>query len=469
MAVKPAPQGHTPTAPIPRHSLGFRLAQSTLWFCALFILVSVGALTWSAWKSGLERMDAELSQIEQVYGDTLAKAIWELDRDALNAHVKSATGVPSVGKMVLRVTLANQPPEIYESARTDWAGPGHAPTHHLPLHYAPYPGAKVAIGELVLYGNEEVLWQRLRSELATIAAAQLLQSLMLAGLIMLMFNRMVTVHVRHIALHLKGLRPRNLRQRLDLERSGTPHDELDQLVAGVNQLQNSLADHLERQMRYECELADHRDQLARLVNERTTELQAANARLESLARTDALTGLPNRRHFDEARTMEMRRLKRDPRPLAFLVCDIDHFKNYNDYYGHAMGDHCLVEVAHALQRPVGRVGDIVARIGGEEFGVLLPATSLSAAYKLAERLRQAVADCRIEHLHSSAAKVVTISIGLAIVEPGSHGDFAALFRQADEALYRAKATGRNRVCGPQALSEPEPEPELDLDTEGGTE
>ena len=443
MAVISPPEAGPPAALARQHSLGWRLVWATVVFCALFILASVMALTWSAWNDGLTRMDADLAQIEQIYGDTLSKAIWELDREALQTHVRSAEGVPSVGKIVLTVTLANRPPEIFESARTGWAGPGWAPTRRLRLAYAPFPGAREEIGELALYGDENMLWQRLRSQLATIVVAQLLQSLMLAGLIMLMFNRMVTVHVRRIASHLEGVRPGNLGTRLGLERNSKSQDELTQLVSGVNQLQSSLASHLERQHRYEQKLAE-------LVDERTAELQAANERLQSLARTDPLTSVPNRRHFDEARTIEMRRARREQQSLALLICDIDCFKDYNDHYGHPMGDQCLVTVAHALQTQLGRAGDLVARIGGEEFGVLLPATSRSAAYKMAERMRAAVAACAIEHLYSQAARVVTISIGLAVLDPGAEGDFEALFQEADQALYRAKAAGRNQVAGPDA-------------------
>ena len=175
-----------------------------------------------------------------------------------------------------------------------------------------FPVRREEIGELALYGDENVLWQRLRSQLATIVVAQLLQSLMLAGLIMLMFNRMVTVHVRRIAAHLEAVRPGNLGTRLGLERGSKNQDELTQLVSGVNQLQSSLASHLERQHRYEQELAE-------LVDERTAELQAANERLQSLARTDPLTSLPNRRHFDEARIIEMRRAQREQQSLALLI------------------------------------------------------------------------------------------------------------------------------------------------------
>jgi len=430
-----------------QRSLGWRLVWATLVFCVLFILASVMALTWSAWNAGLARMDADLAQIEQVYGDTLSKAIWELDREALKTYVRSAEGVASVGKIVLTVRLANQPPEIFESAHAGWSGSGWAPMRRLRLAFAPFPGGREEIGELVLYGDEQVLWQRLRSQLATIVVAQLLQSLMLAGLIMLMFNRMVTVHVQRIASHLASVSPGTLGVPLRLARRRS-QDELTQLESGVNQLQGSLASHLDRQHRYEQELAQHRDRLAQLVQERTAELQAANERLQSLARTDALTGLPNRRHFDEAKTTEMRRARRHGHSLSLLICDIDSFKDYNDHYGHAMGDSCLSAVAQALKSQLGRAGDMVARIGGEEFGVLLPATSGPAAHMLAERLREAVAACAIEHLHSACAQVVTISIGLAVREAGATEEFGAMFQRADQALYRAKAAGRNQVVGP---------------------
>ncbi|MGP1629111.1 MAG: GGDEF domain-containing protein [Giesbergeria sp.] len=393
-------------------------------------------------------MDAELAQIEQIYSGTLSKAIWELDREALHAHVQSVREVPAVGSIAVQVTLANRPVEVFEASRSDWTGPGRAPTRHLTLTYEPYPGARETVGELVLQGNERVLWQQLGRELFTIVAAQLLQSLMLAGLIMLMFNRMVTVHVQRIATHLAKMGPENLTAQLHLDRPHQPQDELTQLESGVNHLQASLATHLESQRRYEQELANHRDHLARLVTERTAELQTANARLQNLARTDPLTGLPNRRHFDETKAVEMRRARRNNQSLALLICDIDCFKDYNDHYGHAMGDQCLSVVAHTLQARLARAGDVAARIGGEEFGVILPNTDTAGGHLLAQRLVEAVAECGIEHLYSPAAKVVTISIGLAVLSADANDDFDTLFQRADEALYRAKAAGRNQVAGP---------------------
>ncbi len=430
-----------------RRSLGVRLVWATMAFCGLFIVLSVVVFTGLAWTEGRERMQAELVQIEQASAATLSKAIWELDRDALQAHVQSAIRVPSVGRVAVKVTLANQAPEVIEQLRTGWTEPGWAPERSLELAYEPFPGGRQVVGELQLAGDESVLWQRLRAALSSIVLVQLLQSVLLAGLIMGIFNRMVTAHVQHVALHLARVRPGNLSELLRLHRVEHAQDELSDLVEGVNQLQHSLASYLEQQQRYEKELAAHRDHLAMLVQERTAELETANERLQNLARTDALTGLPNRRHFDEVQGIEMRRTRREKVPLSLLICDVDFFKAYNDHLGHAAGDECLRAVASALHAGLTRAGDTVARIGGEEFAVLLPGAGLDGATKVAERLRAKVEGCAMAHPHSAAAPVVTVSIGVACTRPDALLEFDALYRQADEALYRAKEAGRNRVAG----------------------
>ena len=185
------------------------------------------------------------------------------------------------------------------------------------------------------------------------------------------------------------------------------------------------------------------------INQTQRELQAANHRLESLVRTDPLTGLPNRRNFDETKEIEFRRATRSGQALALLICDIDFFKGYNDTYGHAMGDRCLCAVAEGLRSGIRRAGDTVARIGGEEFAILLPATSLATALTLAESFRAAVANLGIAHAASSVADHVTLSIGVAAIE-GDRSDaadsFDTLFQRSDQALYRAKAGGRDRVA-----------------------
>lgn len=433
-------------------SLGGRIVLATLAFCLLFTLVVAAVRTWSAWQNNVSRMSGEMALIAQVYQQTLSKSIWEMDRDSLQTHLNSMANAASVGQVVVTLQSANHAPEVFRRVREGWLPSTLAPVLNRSLDYELFAGSKEVVGALALYGDERVLWARLRSEVAEIVATQIAQSLLLASLIMLLLNRLVTVHVRRIAQHLGQLTPANLRQLLTLDRNPLRQDELSQLVGGVNQLQTTLSDFLEQQQRDEKELLAHRDNLTELVRERTAALEAANGkledtntRLESLARTDALTGLANRRQFDEMKVIEFRRALRTGHPLSLLVCDIDCFKRYNDTYGHASGDQCLRAVAVALGVCSARAGDLVARIGGEEFAVLLPATDASQAALLAAQLLRAVVDLGIAHNNSEVAPVVTISVGLAQLDPTQVDKFDTLFDQADKALYQAKSGGRNRV------------------------
>lgn len=609
-------------------SLGTRLVLATLGFCFVFTMLTVAVRTWSAWQQAWLAMDADLTLIEQVYRQTLSKSIWEMDREALHTHVESAAQVTSVGKVTLKIHASNRTPELIEQAATGWVASTVAPSRQLALVYVPFPGGDESVGELTLRGDERVLWARLSAEIKDIVITQLLQSLLLAGLIMLMFSRTVTAHVRHIAHHLGQITPANMRATLRLARSPQLQDELTLLETGVNQLQGKLSDHLAKLTQYEDELGAHRDHLADLVLERTAELEslteaqqlvlslsnrlihaphgsfddcqkaclaevsdrlganhalwlvptgtqpafrvfaewrpadglgplpnpiplreltqvpirlareellyflsqaemgrsisaaeagvfttepvgacalallrsgqeefgilffgkplgqgdwpgddrallamtaqmllhsarhkaqltsllssqdalrAANRQLEVLSRHDPLTGLANRRHFDEVKEDEYQRALRNGQPLSLLICDIDHFKAFNDHFGHAAGDQCLRAVAHAMNDAITRSGDALARIGGEEFAILLPATDLAAACQVAERVRLAVFDLHIAHAASTTGPYVTISMGVAQLVIGQTSHFGALFDRADQALYRAKANGRDRV------------------------
>jgi diguanylate cyclase (GGDEF)-like protein len=610
-----------------RHSLGWRLVIVTLGFCFFFTLVTVGVRTWAVWHEHVQQMDIELGLIEQVYRRTLTKAVWDMDQDAVEAHLDSAVHIESVARVQLTVLSAQHIPVVQVRSRTGWVDSNLAPVRRVPLVFSPYAGSKETVGELILYGNEDLLWSEMKSVVVAIVGFQLLQSILLAGLIILMFSRLVTVHIRRIALHLTELTPERLDLPLRLSRSAKREDELTLLVQGINQLQSNLSGYLGRQHMYEKELAAHRDQLAERVQVRTAELQSlteaqqmvlllsnrlirapyerlelyqqsclsevaqrlgacyalwyvreesgiyfrlamhwrcetciapesqinaaqlahldvlldqggpvtftsgkalsevlsaygaatfqlldaeatafvpvgagdeqlgflvfirkevadvwrpdehallamtaqmllhstrhrvqlgdimqtqealreANAQLKELSRSDPLTGLPNRRHFDEVKNIEFSRAQRSGQPLSVLMCDIDFFKRYNDTYGHAQGDECLRLVASAMRGSIARAGDLVARLGGEEFAVLLPATDRAMAHLLAERLRQAVYDLAISHSGSSVASVVTLSIGSATFEAGASTTFHELLELADRSLYQAKGDGRNRV------------------------
>jgi diguanylate cyclase (GGDEF)-like protein/PAS domain S-box-containing protein len=174
------------------------------------------------------------------------------------------------------------------------------------------------------------------------------------------------------------------------------------------------------------------------------QLEAANRELASLVWKDSLTGLANRRRFDEYLEQEWNRALRSGEPLAVILLDVDHFKVYNDCYGHQRGDRCLVAVSDAIASAVGRPADLAARYGGEEFAVVLPGTSLLDARHVAERIRQNLFDSRLEHA-GSALGVVSVSVGVAGCRALPDQSDDALVKAADEALYRSKENGRNRT------------------------
>ncbi len=169
--------------------------------------------------------------------------------------------------------------------------------------------------------------------------------------------------------------------------------------------------------------------------------------LESLSLLDALTHIPNRRRFDETLVTEWKRAMRDDTPLSLIMIDIDHFKQYNDHYGHGAGDICLHTVATELSRCLVRPSDLVARYGGEEFVVILPDTDQKSGAQVAERLRGCIEKLGLPHAYSETAPVITVSVGIATqLEIPEYFLPQMLNDDADNALYLAKAGGRNRVC-----------------------
>jgi diguanylate cyclase (GGDEF)-like protein len=184
---------------------------------------------------------------------------------------------------------------------------------------------------------------------------------------------------------------------------------------------------------------------AQLLKYQKEGLQQANEQLQRLASIDGLTGVTNRRHFDEIFSHEWRRAQRVGHPLAILMIDIDFFKRYNDTYGHQAGDDCLSKVAACLRVCLKRPGDLLARYGGEEFVVLLPDLTRDGAQTLATQMCRQVEALGLTHESSSVTNVVTISVGAAACEPKLGSTPAELLAKADDALYDAKTAGRNCV------------------------
>lgn len=175
-------------------------------------------------------------------------------------------------------------------------------------------------------------------------------------------------------------------------------------------------------------------------------LEKHNAKLQELVMTDALTGVSNRRYFDYLLAREWQLGIRETRSLGLIVCDIDFFKQFNDQFGHLAGDDCLVAVAQTLKACLANHGYEVARYGGEEFVVLLPGADLTETQKVAEQLKQAVHALPLSPIAHATPVNVTLSLGASCLLPQQKRKSQDLLSSADQALYRAKAAGRNRVC-----------------------
>lgn len=225
-----------------------------------------------------------------------------------------------------------------------------------------------------------------------------------------------------------------------------PATKSEAFQAGANDYLVKLPDKIEliARVRYHTRAyLDHlqRDEAYRALRESQRELMRANLELERLTRIDGLTGLGNRRYFDEYLAAEWKRCQRTESPLSVLMIDVDHFKRYNDAYGHLAGDDVLKQVARVIQEGSTRSTDLAARFGGEEFVVILTGVPQEGASYVAERLVQGVRDLNIAH----GADRVTISVGVATAWPDAEGDPARLVNAADLALFRAKNEGRNRL------------------------
>ena len=202
---------------------------------------------------------------------------------------------------------------------------------------------------------------------------------------------------------------------------------------------------LAEQVRLQNEVTESKNVLEATVQQRTLELQVANQQLELLSITDGLTGLANRRRFDAHWAEEWQRALRQSTPLAVIMLDVDHFKAYNDHYGHPQGDACLQRVGEILRACIRRAGELAARYGGEEFVVVLPGVTPLQAQEAANGILAAFRAAHLPHASSPVADSVTVSLGVAAgsLNVGSHRE--QLLKAADLALYQAKNQGRNRM------------------------
>ena len=222
-------------------------------------------------------------------------------------------------------------------------------------------------------------------------------------------------------------------------------------AAGANDYLVKLPDNIELVARIRYHSRSYmtllqRDEAYRALRVSQQQFLDTNLVLQRLMNSDGLTGLSNRRHFDEYLELEWRRAIREQTQMSLMMIDVDYFKAYNDSFGHLEGDEALRQVAKAIRASCSRPSDLPARYGGEEFALVLPNTSPGGARLLAEKLRQTVAGMNIPHIAPVEGSVLTISIGLATVVPAVGSHSRQLIQSADQGLYAAKNSGRNQVA-----------------------
>lgn len=259
-----------------------------------------------------------------------------------------------------------------------------------------------------------------------------------------------------LGLHILGTDQSLARQIVAIAAGTTPeqawNNEQDAAESNSTQALLKLIERLYRVLAQQnAGLIDANRQLEERVTERTQalaraneELRDANLQLEAFSRTDRLLGIANRGYFDERLAQACAGAFRREQPLALLMIDVDHFKQFNDLHGHPAGDVCLQAVARAVQKSMARSTDLVARYGGEELAVLLPDTDAAGAAVVAARLVEEVAALAVPHGASDVAEHVSVSVGVAAQVPLGKSETASLVQEADAALYEAKAAGRNR-------------------------
>lgn len=353
---------------------------------------------------------------------------------ALDLIVENAAALFGDGAIL---TLISEDGESARPVAAHHPDPARAAYVKRLLNIEPYPVRSTVVGRLLMEGKPQILkvsspgvaGAALRPEYQSLAAELGVNSLLMVPM---------QVHGRVIGS-----------LTLARYRTGQAHTLQDQIFLRTLADRAALTIHNARlfteNKRQSDQLRQANIELEQRIAERTEELVKANERLMKLTVEDALTGLANRRRFDTSLELEIRRARREGEPLSLFMCDVDFFKRYNDHYGHIAGDKCLQRVADMLRTTFKRASDLPTRYGGEEFSVILPGTDGAGAKVAAERVRQAMMALGIVHEWSDVAANVTLSIGAVTLLPGKDAHATDLIRKADEALYRSKANGRNRV------------------------
>jgi len=406
------------------HPIASKLIRWIVFYSMVCAMVISGIQGVMAWHKTNAEFDSEIENIGQAQAALLSGSVWDIEAAAIRNQLQYMVDQRSIGYVRLRAKIG----EVFEAG--DARLLGQDGVRVFDVDQPGRPGEAIARLEVVRN------LPRLQSEVAWTVAGALLGygalTVLICILVRMALRNVLERPLRRVADFVRHLSPQRLTTPLVIHRrQGHARDEIDLVVDGFRILQQGVDHHIR--------ILDQR------VEERTRELALANEQLQTLSVVDALTGIYNRRKFEEVWRDEYSRAMRQRTPLAVVLLDVDHFKDYNDHYGHQSGDACLKLVAQVLSASVNRSSDLVARYGGEEFVLVLPGLDKAAAESIAQRLRKAVSDLQVPHAGNSAASHVTVSAGVAAGVPSDPQAPRALLEQADSALYRAKHQGRNQV------------------------
>lgn len=420
------------------------------------------------------RVNEEIQALRQTFGPGIADAMWRFQDGVLRGILVGMKELP----ILVGVKVEDESGRLVHAVGTVMDKDGHKmgadPASRLsgftayegmfskmyvqefPAVYTDERGQQRKIGTWTVYSNQRVIVNQVQFGFFLIALSAIIKTVVLWFIFLFVVQRWLGTPLTQLSDFVRELNIDNLGERVFVLKDRTRH-ELHFLADALNNMAHKLRQSIgqnatlyQELQREQTALRELNETLEQRVSERTAELQRVNLQLEALSTIDGLTGIPNRRRFDDALASEWKRAARMAQPLALVLLDLDWFKNYNDRYGHQAGDDCLRTFARLLEANVRRTGDLVARYGGEEFAFIAPATDAPHALSMAQTICDALAKLELPHQAAPFGRV-TVSIGVAVIVPKEGETADVLVKKADEAMYRAKEQGRNRVV----LSAPE--------------
>lgn len=408
----------------------------------------------------LEKNDVKhaLQQTQLIFEANLVKALWDFSDEQVHANETGIMQMPAIvgvqifdeieKKIVVQKGFAlNQQGKIIHSENKKTSAYLQLFAHKFPLIED-----KKKIGEVTLYSSNEVVFDKVKYNFLVIIISAIIKTILLWVLFLWAFNRFL---IKQLDVFCYALEKVNIDKQKDgfLSLETFETYELSRLEYLFNNMLSRIIESKEKLDILNRTLEEKIDTRTKELKKSNQQLEQANRHLEKYVRliekkaiTDELTTLYNRRHFNQMFPKEIKRAIRDKQAISFMMIDVDHFKQYNDNYGHQKGDDVLAAIGEILKLNCKRGSDIPLRLGGEEFGIIFSDVNTQQSMAFAENIRKSIEMLKIEHLFSGSSNCITASFGLVtIIKPSMETNMDTLYKLADEALYCAKDNGRNQV------------------------